>query len=79
MDASAISSLSRLELIGWHCVVSHPHGPWGREPMPGEIAALHERARALGIVLSAKSSHDALFGSETDSPPPPDTKPSTPS
>lgn len=39
--------------------------------MPGEIAALHERALALGIVLSAKSSHDALFGVGTDSPTPP--------
>ena len=62
MDVSAISRLPAGELQGWFAVVSHPSEPWGREPLPGEIAALHERARALGIVLSAKSSHDALFG-----------------
>ncbi len=34
------------ELMGWHryCTV------W-RKPFPGELAALHARAKALGVVL----------------------------
>ena len=67
MDLSAISRLSALELCGWFGWVTSDLSPG---PRPGELAALHSRARTLGIVLSVKSSHDALFGSATATPQP---------
>lgn len=68
MDLSAISRLSAPELCGWHGWVTSDLSPG---PRPGELAALHERARTLGIVLSVKSSQSALFGAETAAQTPP--------
>ena len=65
MDLSTISSLSADQLSGWHAVVTHPSEPWGREPQPGEMAAILHRARHLGVTLSAPSSRAGLFGSAT--------------
>ena len=62
MDVSAIPSLTRSELLGWHAVVTHPTEPWGREPLDGEIAALTRRAQVLGMTLSASASRAALCG-----------------
>lgn len=77
MDISAISRLSALELCGWHGWVTSDLSPG---PRPGELAALHERARTLGIVLSVNSSRAGLFGPETVTvTPPPGSSASTPS
>ena len=65
MDLSAISQLSRAELLGWHAVISHPLEPWGRPPQPGELAEVLARAARLGIVLSASTSRAVLLGSAT--------------
>lgn len=65
MDVSAIPSLTRSELLGWHAVVTHPTEPWGRAPLDGEIAALTRRAQVLGMTLSASASRAALCGSAT--------------
>ena len=77
MDLSAISRLSRQELCGWHGWVTSDLSPG---PRPGELAALHERARTLGIVLLVSSSRAGLFGAETVTQrPQPDLSASTPS
>lgn len=44
-----IAKLPAAELRGW---LRFLQVPWGREPFDGEIAAIHARARALGITLS---------------------------
>lgn len=46
-----IRRLSAGELAGYHryCTV------W-REPFPGEVLALHQRARELGVTLTSSSS-----------------------
>lgn len=45
-----IRSLPAGELTGWHryCTV------W-RQPFPGELAALHQRAKVLGMTLPSSS------------------------
>lgn len=45
----AIGKLPAAELRGW---LRYLQVPWGREPFDGELAAIHNRARALGITLS---------------------------
>lgn len=63
-----IRTLPRGELLGWHRYCT----AW-REPFPGEIVALLDRAKRLGITLPAAQS-----GSATASVPQPiDTLPST--
>lgn len=44
-----IRKLPADQLRGWFRYVQVP---WGREPFDGELAALHSRARSLGVTLS---------------------------
>lgn len=50
-----IRRLSAGELAGWHRLVTGS-APFCREPFEGEIAALHQRARQLGVILTSSSS-----------------------
>lgn len=50
-----IRSLSAGELAGWHRLVTGS-APYCRPPFEGEIAALHQRARELGVTLTSSSS-----------------------
>ena len=50
-----IRRLSAAELIGWHRLVTGS-APFCRAPFTGEIAALHQRARQLGVILTSSSS-----------------------
>lgn len=61
MDLSAISSLPPDQLTGWHGYLC----AGGRDPLPGELAAILDRARQLGLTLTPDSSRAALFGSAT--------------
>ena len=49
-----IRRLSAAELIGWHRLVTGS-APYCRAPFEGEIAALHQRARELGVTLTSSS------------------------
>ena len=44
-----IAKLDEPELRGWWQYI---HRPWARPQFDGEIAALTERAKVLGVVLS---------------------------
>lgn len=61
MELSDISTLPPDELVGWHAASYLFLQP----KRDGEMAALQTSARALGIVLSAKSSLVALNVSAT--------------
>lgn len=61
-----IRRLPEAELRGWWRFV---HG-W-REPFPGEIAALHQRAQRLGVTLSSPAAPSA--STTAAAPPPLDT------
>lgn len=47
-----IATLSDRQLRGWYAVITAGFHGHHRHPFPGEIAACHDRARALGINLS---------------------------
>lgn len=62
-----IRSLTAAELAGWHRLVTGS-APFCRAPFEGEIAALHQRARQLGVMLTS-SSPSAPSATTTATPP----------
>lgn len=51
-----IKTLNAGELQGWHRLIVGRGEPYNRPPFEGEIAALHERAKQLGVTLNEKTS-----------------------
>lgn len=47
-----IAALPAAQLRGWYALITSGYLGHHRQPIPGEIAACHDRARMLGINLS---------------------------
>lgn len=62
-----ISTLTPLELVGWHRLVTGS-APFCRPAFPGEMAALQSRAQKLGVTLSTRAQSASATESLPQSP-----------